>query len=95
MGALEGVQVSLVGLGPLNWVGRKVDILASPEQTLSSFSELKAIAGNSGSCDRNDNEHSCSAHPGIAQVIISSSYCFGQTIIILIEAWCRIYFLQE
>ena len=27
VGALEGVQVSLVGLGPLNWVGRKVDII--------------------------------------------------------------------
>ena len=25
MGVLEGVQVGLVGLGPLNWVGEKVD----------------------------------------------------------------------
>ena len=26
VGVLQGVQVSLVGLGPLNWVGRKVNI---------------------------------------------------------------------
>ena len=26
MGVLEGVQVGLVGLGPLNWVGEKVVI---------------------------------------------------------------------
>ena len=34
----------------------------------NSSVKLKLIAGDSGSCDRDDNEHPCSSHAGFAQV---------------------------